>query len=315
MTQPTSIDMTFDTSLVDLHPPTNANTSFSTTESDPKSDQSQITSAPAIQPTKPSAPTPVQHIPTQVAYDQWASVYDNDGNMLQATDDIELGTRLPEFLSRISSTSPHVSVLDLGCGTGRNTARLLSYDWPRDQRVSITGLDFSTRMLQVAATKLSSLAKEKKSRVELRLDSCDCFPPTSSPAASPLPALSPPLQPVHAVISTLVLEHVPIIHFFCTLHALLIPGGLALVTNMHADMGRVSQAGFVNDQGVKVRGQSYVYTVEETLDAARAAGFDVLGVCEREMRREDVESGRVGERGGKWVGVKVWYAVELRRSV
>jgi hypothetical protein len=34
---------------------------------------------------------------------------------------------------------------------------------------------------------------------------------------------------------------------------------------------------------------------------------------EREMAKEDVECGRVGDRGWKWVGTKVWYGLVLRK--
>lgn len=80
---------------------------------------------------------------------------------------------------------------------------------------------------------------------------------------------------------------------------------------MHADMGRVSQAGFVNADGVKVRGTSFVYSVEETLNAAREAGLNTLSVKEREVQNADVQT--VGERGRKWIGVKVWYALVLQK--
>jgi hypothetical protein len=291
MTQPTSVDMTFDTSLVDLKP----NLSFSTTESDPTSefDNSRLTTSrtPTIQPsslfednsqeTPQPSQTPskstlssslsasVQHLPTQDAYDQWASVYDTDGNMLQAIDDMELATVLPHFLQQVvaSVTTSTISLLDLG------------------QKLAV-------------------------SNDRLQLAQCDCFPTATSPSASPFPSV-PGLTPVDALISTLVLEHVPLPSFFATLHSLLRPNGLALVTNMHDQMGASSQAGFVNAQGVKVRGTSHVHTVADTLDEARKAGLDVLSVREREVRTEDLES--TGGRGRKWVGVRVWFGVVLRR--
>lgn len=319
MTQPTSIDMTFDTSLVDVNAPTNANASFSTTESDSTVDGQQTsTHTQTLQPTptpqKPS--TPVQHIPTQAAYDQWAAIYDTDGNMLQAIDDLELQNLLPDFLSQVKSstaTEQELRVLDLGCGTGRNTEKLVRYDW-NGKSVEVTGLDFSQGMLDVAAKKLSPLLQEKDQQgVRSRLECCDCFPTVDNPSGSPLPAISD-LRPVHAVTSTLVLEHIPLKDYFATLAALLLTGGTALVTNMHADMGRVSQAGFVNADGVKVRGSSYVYTVEETAAAARTAGLEVVSVNEREMRKEDVEGGAVGERGWKWVGTKVWFGMVFTKA-
>lgn len=336
MTQPTSVDMTFDTSLVDL------NTSFSTTESDPsdvdlypsipalqkqssksttsestpkpKATQSAATASLQAMPPPPKPSTPVQHLPTQETYDQWASVYDTDGNMLQAIDDAELSTLLPAFLSTVlpSTSSPSdLHLLDLGCGTGRNTAKLLLHPYAAGTRAHITGLDFSSGMLSIAAQKLTPLTP---SSCTLRLERADCFPSASSPAASPLPVL--PFSAAHAfdaVLSTLVLEHVPLHAFFATLAALVRPGGRALVTNMHSDMGAVSQAGFVNGEGIKVRGESYAHTPEESVGAAEGAGFVVERVVERGVEPGDVESGIVGKRGNKWIGVKVWYGMVVRK--
>ncbi|KAF2825820.1 S-adenosyl-L-methionine-dependent methyltransferase [Ophiobolus disseminans] len=335
MTQPNTVDMTFDTSLVDLKP----NTSFSTTESDPSDfgnptstaktptmlpqslfeDHSQETPKPsqtiprdfASPPTQSS--TPVQHIGTQEAYDQWATIYDSDGNMLQAIDDIELTTSLPDFLRQVqeSTDTPVISLLDLGCGTGRNTIKLLGFALPPGRQSTVSGLDFSKGMLDIAADKLRTF-NDGLDNPRARLAQCDCFPTVQDPSASPLPSV-PGLSPVNGVISTLVLEHVPLTDYFSTLSSLLLPNGLALVTNMHDDMGTKSQAGFVNAQGVKVRGSSFAHTVQDTVAAARKAGLEVLSVKEREMTRQDVESGAVGERGWKWVGIKVWYAVVVRK--
>lgn len=323
MTQP-SINMTFDTSLVDLNP----NVSFSTTESDPSdagmstTTQRTPTSAPsqltqdtnqgtrqASQAVLPKTSTPVQHVATQDAYDQWASVYDTDGNMLQAIDNDELNTLLPQLLSQIPSTPDQsISVLDLGCGTGRNTVRLISHSWPSDKQIAITGLDFSAAMLKLASTKLTPLAATFPN-ISLSLQQCDPFP-TTPPSFSPA-TLSLPTQ--HLVLSTLVLEHVPLPTFFATLTALLAPGGVALVTNMHADMGAMSQAGFVNEAGVKVRGQSWAYTLGETVQAAQDAGLHVVSVRERSVEEADVRGGIVGERGRKWRGVKVWFGVVVSK--
>ncbi|KAJ4315399.1 hypothetical protein N0V94_005968 [Neodidymelliopsis sp. IMI 364377] len=322
MTQP-SIHTTFDTSLVDLNP----NVSFSTTESDP-SDAGMSTTTQTPQPsvssplkqdldqttpqqsqsTPPKTSTPVQHIGTQEAYDQWASVYDSDGNMLQSIDDAELTTLLPSLLSQLStSTGSQLSLLDLGCGTGRNTARLLSHPWPPSTRtVQITGLDFSAGMLTLARKKLSSLPHAP--HITLRLEQCDPFPTTH-----PFDPATLHLAPQNLLLSTLVLEHIPLRTYFTTLSSLLAPGGMALVTNMHDDMGRRSQAGFVNAQGVKVRGESWVYSVSEAVGEAETQGFEVVDVRERKVEVRDVEEGVVGARGQKWVGCKVWFGLVLRK--
>lgn len=233
--------------------------------------------------------------------------------MLQAIDDVELSTFLPEFLASVESsvTKETVQLLDLGCGTGRNTAKLLSYPWATSPSTSIevTALDFSAGMLDVARGKLSPL---EKGNVRLRISQADCFPTVGDKKASPVPAVDD-LFAVDGIISTLVLEHVPLGDYFATVASLVREGGYALVTNMHSDMGKMSQAGFVNAEGVKVRGTSFAHTPSETVEAATQAGFEVVNLKECMMTRENVESGRVGERGLKWVGVNVWYGLLLRR--
>lgn len=314
MTQP-SLNFTFDTSLIDTK---NPDTSFSTTESEPSdmdsrpdTKASQQLEVISIPPAKPS--TPVQHLPTQDAYDSWASVYDTDGNMLQAIDDIELLTLLPKFLDLVgvSRASGSLELLDLGCGTGRNTAKLLKHTWPTDlsRDTNLTAVDFSAGMLDVAREKLTPLVKDGQT---LRIRQADCFPTVGKKDASPLPAVDS-LATVDGVISTLVLEHIPLDDYFATLASLVKEGGVALVTNMHSEMGKISQAGFVNAEGVKVRGTSFAHSPEETVQAATKAGFEVVGLKERIMTREDVEKGSVGERGLKWVGIHVWYGVLLKR--
>ncbi len=157
-------------------------------------------------------------------------------------------------------------------------------------------------MLERASQKLQQITPRSKASIKLKLDHRNPFDPTLDPEEIPIP-------PQDAIISTLVLEHIPLPVFFSTLSDLLVPGGMALVTNMHADMGRQSQAGFVNEKGVKVRGESFVYSVEETVREAERQGFEVSDVREREVREEDLVGGVVGERGRKWVGCRVWYGL------
>jgi hypothetical protein len=116
------------------------------------------------------------------------------------------------------------------------------------------------------------------------------------------------------VLSTLVLEHLPMDVFFASVKSLLkATGGYLLVTNMHAEMGRISQAGFVDEAtGEKIRGHSYAHEIEEVIEEGRKRGFEVVG----EVGERGVEEGDlgvvVGERGKKWVGVKVWFGFVMR---
>lgn len=86
-----------------------------------------------------------------------------------------------------------------------------------------------------------------------------------------------------------------------------------VITNMHAEMGRKSQAGFVDEEtGNKVRGESFVYEINEVLEEARRWGFELVGeVGERGVEMEDLEKGVIGHRGKKWVGLKCWFGMVL----
>lgn len=238
-------------------------------------------SPPSNPPNKPLCP--IRYLPTTTAYNLWASIYDTDNNFLQVLDTLEMKTLLPTLLTQISAPPPW-TLIDLGCGTGRNTAALLAVP---DARV--VGLDASPQMLEVARSRLDP------SRLTL-----DVFDLLATP---------PPRLQAHAVISTLVLEHLPIPSFFRATARLLRPGGHLLVTNMHSKMGAISQAGFMDPRtGEKVRPTSYAHRVEDVVSGARECGFEVVG----EVREREVDaqlSERLGPRAKKWVGVTVWFGV------
>jgi hypothetical protein len=120
----------------------------------------------------------------------------------------------------------------------------------------------------------------------------------------------PPVEACNAngVLSTLVLEHLPLDVFFKSVKQLLGNGeGYLLVTNMHEEMGRRGQAGFVDEETEeKVRGESFVYSIEQVVEEARKRGFEAVGeVKERAVGEGDLEV--LGKRGKKWVGCHVWF--------
>lgn len=279
---------------------------------------------------------PTHYIPTVFAYNAWASVYDTDGNILQAIDDFELEALFPSFISNVlsSTTGPkqqrNLSILDLGCGTARNTLKLLRYHWPENLNVKLVGVDASTNMLALAEEKLSAATKEQvgvgsTNVPEFQLLQHDFLDPKDPENAPILPVQWTQAAPADgevggkfdAAISTLVLEHFPLVPFFSLLRTLTRPGGFVLLTNMHPDMGAKSQAGFVHmDQEgrrVKIRGKSWIHGVAETVNVAKNQGFDVVGsVGETEVKEDMMEM--LGERGRKWVGTSVWYGMVLSRT-
>lgn len=237
------------------------------------------------------------YLPTTPFYDRWATTYDTDDNPLQALDDHALLSLLPSFLVSLPHR-PHL--VDLGCGTGRNTLKLLGVPG-----ATVVGLDASYGMRSIAHTRCLERWKQldQGGRAELlRFDEFDLR------GTAPVPSEA---RQADAVISTLVLEHVPLSAFFAALQQLVKPGGHVLLTNMHPDMGAKTQAGFVDaETGERVRGTSLIHTVQEVLDEARSHGFEIIGEVEERAVENEVQ---LGERAGKWVGIRCWFGGLWRR--
>ncbi|KAI5925312.1 cyclopropane-fatty-acyl-phospholipid synthase [Camillea tinctor] len=243
--------------------------------------------------TPPSDPpfTSIRYLPTGEAYDRWAPIYDTDGNFLQALDSLEMQALLPQLISSIPSPRPW-RIVDLGCGTGRNTSQLLA-QLP-DCRV--VALDASQGMLDVARARLA------------------CYQDRVSFAQSDL--LAPPgtALAADAALSTLVVEHVPLAAFFAQAARAVRLGGALLLTNMHEQMGAISQAGFVDARtGEKIRPRSYAHGAGEVVREARRWGFEVLGGGLEERAVEEGMVERLGPRSRKWVGVMCWYGGIFRK--
>ena len=265
-------------------------------------DKKNPISTPTLSSSSP-APRKVTYLPTTAAYERWAQVYDNDSNPLQALDDLQLITLLPDFLTLVSKASDgrRTTIVDLGCGTGRNTLKLLSV--PQSK---IIGLDASANMLRIARTRcaehhstLPEAHRAENADFELfdMLGVASCW-----------------VEHADAVISTLVLEHIPLDQFFSTAAGLLKPNGYLLLTNMHADMGAISQAGFLDPaSGEKVRPTSYAHRIDDVLAEADRCGFHLIDrVQEKAVERDMLD--RVGGRGEKWIGIRCWFGMVLRRG-
>jgi ubiquinone/menaquinone biosynthesis C-methylase UbiE len=97
-----------------------------------------------------TAPSTVRYLDTTAAYDLWSEVYDTDGNFLQALDNLEMQTLLPRFLSHIADPPPW-KLVDMGCGTGRTTLKLLSLPGS-----TVIGLDASPKMLDIAKGRIEA---------------------------------------------------------------------------------------------------------------------------------------------------------------
>jgi len=264
-----------------------------------------------------------KYLDTAEAYDRWAAVYDTDNNFLQALDSHQMQeSLLPKLASALRSTFPgkkNWKIIDLGCGTGRNTIPLLDLELGEDvEELDVMAVDLSPKMLDLAKSQVGQAVRDKQARgdkvkVNVQFGVYD----VTQAASSSLPEGA--LENADAIISTLVVEHVPLDVFFRATANMLRSGGLLLVTNMHSEMGAKTQAGFVDfETGERIRPRSFAHTIGEVVEAAEREELEVVKdggeFEEREMLEETWPL--FGPRAQKWVGRgKVWYGGILRKKV
>lgn len=251
-------------------------------------------------PQRSNTPTGKQtrYLSTTEAYDLWASVYDTDGNFLQAMDTIEMKYLFPQLLKEIKSPKPW-KLVDLGCGTGRNTVAMLGVP-----DAEIVAMDASPKMLDVARARLQDILKTSTSPPRLHFEVVDLIHSSQSPEIS---------LNADSVISTLVIEHIPCDNFFSHVSQILKSDGVLLLTNMHSHMGSISQAGFVDHKtGDKIRPTSFAHTIDEVVTSARKYGLTPIRELQEQAVDEDLTK-QLGERSKKWVGVTCWFGGLFRK--
>ena len=243
----------------------------------------------------------ITRLPVKSAYDRWAILYDDEENFLQALDDRELIWLLPEFLRLVSRSAgqQNLRFMDLGCGTGRNTMKLLRV--PNSQ---VVGLDTSVGMLEKGKARCYAFYDSVPSDLGVGRPEFRYYDMIENEGVPGDLANS-----FHGVISTLVLEHVPLSVFFKFVWDILGVGGFLLVTNMHADMGAIAQAGFIDPlTNEKVQTISYIHQIGDVLAEAERVGFERVGeVHERKVEQDMWET--LGRRAVKWVGIQCWFGM------
>lgn len=184
------------------------------------------------------------------AYDRWAETYDVDPNKTRELAAAVLRASDLDLAGR--------NVIELGCGTGRNTS------WLAEHAATVLAVDISEGMLRQAR------AYVKSPRVRfLQHDICSTLPVADAST--------------EAVIATLVLEHVERLNPILTEAARVMrQGGDLFLCELHPMrqmLGR--QAEFTNRHTGKVeRIKAFLHDVSDYVNGGVQAGFTLLHLGE-----------------------------------
>ncbi len=177
------------------------------------------------------------------AYDRWAASYDEDKNTTRDLDAAVVRRAPLDLADR--------DVLELGCGTGKNTV------WLAEHARHVTAMDFSGAMIARAHERLST------SNVKfVRHDVRELWPVA---AAS-----------VDVVIGNLILEHVhDLAPVFFEATRVLRPGGQLFICELHPYRQLLGvQAHFTDpNTGEEVKVAAHDHTVSEFVNGGISAGL------------------------------------------
>jgi ubiquinone/menaquinone biosynthesis C-methylase UbiE len=184
----------------------------------------------------------------QQAYTDWSETYDQDRNLTRDLDTVV--TR--ETLANLRSNS----ILELGCGTGKNTGLLAQIG------EHVSAMDFSAGMIE-------------KARQRLSFDNVTFI----------VADISQPWrfedQSFDLVVCNLVLEHISDLSFvFAQAFRVLRAGGQFFVSELHPfRQYQGTQANFQRNQE-KTEIPAFVHHISEFIDAAEANELELAGIKE-----------------------------------
>jgi len=175
------------------------------------------------------------------AYDQWSSQYDSNKNRTRDMDHFVT----KEILQNLEFNR----ILELGCGTGKNTA------WFQTKTKKILAVDFSEEMLNIAKIKTSN-----SKVIFQKADITENWKWTS--------------EKYDLVSCNLILEHIENLSFiFDQAFSKLESGGRFFISELHPFKQYAgSKARFDTENG-SVELQTFTHHISEFLNAAFKAGF------------------------------------------
>jgi ubiquinone/menaquinone biosynthesis C-methylase UbiE len=183
------------------------------------------------------------------AYNDWAETYDTMPNITR-----DLAT---QTLKQSDLKLPGNTIIEVGCGTGRNTEWLAR---PDAGAAAILALDFSEKMLKRARTRV----KDRRVRF-VQQDLHDPWPVSNSSA--------------DVVVVMLVLEHVERLEpIFAEAARALKSGGEIFIVELHPTLQLMGkQARFTNAKtGESTLVTAFLHLTEDYHHAAISSGFELV---------------------------------------
>ena len=177
-------------------------------------------------------------------YNAWAYQYDNNINPTRDLDKIVT----KKSLSKID----FFKVLELGCGSGKNTGWLIS------KADRLVGLDFSKNMLALARKKITS---EKVTFINADINK-----------KWPVSNNSFDLATIN-----LTLEHIEILDYiFNSLFMKLVEGGKCFVCELHPKKQLAGSKAQFEENGTSIVLDVFQHSEQEYIQSAEKAGFNLL---------------------------------------
>ncbi len=178
------------------------------------------------------------------AYNQWANQYDSNANKTRDLDRVATQKTLEKY--------SFDKVLELGCGTGKNTV------WLLEQGAAVIGVDFSEGMLEKAREKIQS-----STATFLQADITQEWPAE--------------IPEVDLATCSLTLEHIADLDFvFQQAQQKIKSGGHFFICELHPFKQYIgSKARYETADGVREL-EVYIHHISEFVKAAKQNGFALV---------------------------------------
>ena len=182
------------------------------------------------------------------AYGKWAVQYDKDMNKTRDLDKVVTKESLGKLNFEL--------VLELGCGTGKNT------EWLQTKASKILGIDFSKDMLFLARRKFNNEnIKFKKKDITKNWDWAS--------------------DDNDLITCSLVLEHIEDLDFiFKQAFSKLRPGGHFFISELHPYKQYLGKQARFHDGKEIIKLTRFIHHTSEFLNLARESGFDLIELKE-----------------------------------